>query len=139
VHRRINRLASIIGHAGGDYVSGKVSGFTGSGGDYSFMFAADRTLVGFEACRVFKIQVTYQRVPWFSWLPFVHTNHPTREQTNVAAAALKQAAETDRPALFGYLGSGLVASGVPCTFKSKGLSLNHDSGNEFVLSFHDQA
>jgi hypothetical protein len=52
---------------------------------------------------------------------------------------LKHAADAGVPALFGYLGGGLIASGAPCTFKSKGLLLEHDAGNEFVLSFHDQA
>ena len=130
-------LPSLV-FAGGDYVPGKISDFTGNDGEYSFTFAAERTLVGLEACPLLKVHVTYARVPWLSWLPFVHSSHPTREQTNMAAAVLKQAAEAGRPALFGYLGGGLIASGEPCTFKSNGLLLDRDAGKEFVLSFYDR-
>ncbi|WP_227818180.1 hypothetical protein [Nitrogeniibacter aestuarii] len=130
-------LPSLV-FAGGDYVSGKVSDFTGNDGEYSFTFAAERTLVGLEACSVLKVHVTHKRVPWLSWLPFVHSSHPTQEQTNMAAVVLKQAAEAGHPALFGYLGDGLIASGAPCTFRSHGLLLDDNEGKELVLSFYDR-
>ena len=123
--------------AGGDYVSGKVSEFSGKDGVYAFTFVAERTLAGLEQCQSLKVRVEYGRVPWYSWLPFVHTNHPTKAQTDSAAFLLQSAHQTLEPILFGYLGSGLVPSTAPCTFKSKGLAVERDRGNEFVLSFHN--
>lgn len=125
--------------AGGDYVSGKVSSFSGNDGTYTFTFVAKKTLVGLEQCQSLTVNVEYGRVPWYSWLPFVHTNHPTKAQTESAASLLQTAHRASQPILFGYLGYGLVPSRVPCTFKSKGLAVESDRGREFVLSYHDQA
>jgi hypothetical protein len=125
--------------AGGDYVSGRISRFSGKDGDYTFTFVADQALVGLEQCQSLQVNVEYGRVPWYSWLPFVHTNHPTKAQTESAASVLQAAHRTSRPILFGYLGYGLVLSSAPCTFKSKGLAIENDRGHEFVLSYHDQA
>jgi hypothetical protein len=128
-----------LANAGGDYVSGKVRGFSGDDGEYSFTFAPDGRLVGFEGCQSFTVNVTYERVPWYSWLPFMHTNHPSKAQTKFAAELLRKAEQSSEPILFGYLGYGLVPSTGHCTFKSKGLALEHDADREFVISYHDQA
>lgn len=125
--------------AGGDYVSGRISSFSGEDGVYAFTFEAEQTLVGLEQCRSLKVNVEYALVPWYSWLPFVHTNHPTKAQTESAGSFLQAAYRTSRPILFGYLGYGLVPSSAPCAFKSKGLAIENDRGREFVLSYHDQA
>jgi hypothetical protein len=121
--------------AGGDYVPGRVANFSGDDGSYAFTFAADRELV--QGCQTLEVRVRYSRVPWYSWLPFVHTSHPTKDQTDLAAAMLRQAAQTSRSVLFGYVGYGLVPSGERCTFVSRGLVLERDGDFEVVLSFHD--
>ena len=132
-------LLPSLAFAGGDYVSGRVSSFSGADGAYNFTFVSDQSLVGLEQCKTLTVNVEYERVPWYSWLPFIHTNHPTESQTESAASLLQAAHRTSQPILFGYLGYGLVPANAPCTFKSKGLAIENDSGHEFVLSYHDQA
>jgi len=132
-------LLPVLALAGGDYASGKVRSFSGKDGVFTFTFVTEQRLVGLEQCQSLTVNVEYGRVPWYSWLPFVHTNHPTKAQTESAASLLQDAHRASKPVLFGYLGYGLIPSSAPCTFKSKGLAIEHDSGHEFVLSYHDQA
>jgi len=140
--KRIGVLTSLLlpslALAGGDYVSGTVSDFSGKDGIYSFTFVAEQPLVGLEQCQSLRVSVEYGHVPWYSWLPFAHSSHPTKAQTESAASLLQAAHRTLQPILFGYLGNGLVPSSTPCTFKSKGLAIESDRGREFVLSYHDQ-
>ena len=131
-------LVPFAAAAGGDYASGKVADFSGQNGSYAFTFKGDRPLVGMNKCPSLKVLVEYQRVPWFSWLPFIESGHPTEEETDKAAKMLQAAEQGSNAVSFGYMGNGLVPSGEPCTFKSKGLSIKQDAGKEFVLSFHDQ-
>jgi hypothetical protein len=140
--KRIGAMVSLVlpslALAGGDYVSGTVSAFSRKDGIFSFTFVAARTLVGLEQCQSLRVSVEYGRVPWYSWLPFVDSGHPTKAQTESAASLLQAAHRTSQPILFGYLGHGLVPSSAPCTFKSKGLAIESDRGRQFVLSYHDQ-
>jgi hypothetical protein len=116
-------LVPALAFAGGDYVPGKVTNFSGEDGIYSFTFAADGELVGPEACQMLKVNVEYAHVRWYSWMPFIRTSHPTKKQTELAAAVLREADQKSKSILFGYLG----------------LALERDADREFVLSFHDPA
>lgn len=128
-------FASCVAIAGGDYVSGYVAEFSGSEGTYVFTFrqseAKPRAPL-IQGCAELKVHVTYQRVPWYSWLPFIRSSHPTREQTIEAGAVLQEASSKKGEVAFGFMGYGLVPSGSPCTFLSKGLLLD----NGVVLSFN---
>jgi hypothetical protein len=129
-------LTSIPVLAGGDYVLVKISKFSGYDGNYSMSFKQteiDREplLMG---CNEFKVTVEYKNVPWYSWLPFVQSSHPTKQQTIKAASLLLDAFKTNRAISFGYMGRGLIPTGEKCSFSSKGLILEF---NNVVLSFHD--
>lgn len=127
-------VVSNIAVAGGDYAIGKITSFSGENGNYLFRFVqTDNRAELLRGCREFEVKVTYKRVPWFSWLPFVHTSHPTREGTIKAALFLMNANQSNREVGFGYMGYGLVPADTPCSFLSLGLSL--ESG--YVLSFHN--
>jgi hypothetical protein len=126
--------------AGGDYVLGEIASFSGENGSYQFQFTqTDRhSYPLLEGCLQFEVAVEYQRVPWFSWLPFVQTGHPSIKETEEAAAFLKAASTSSKAVLFGFMGYGLVPSGEHCTFTSRGLSLVQEEGKKIVLSYHDQ-
>lgn len=121
--------------AGGDFVRGVVTDFSGADGNYAFTFTQterkDWLLIG--NCTAIKVQVRYQRIHWADWLPFTASAHPTRQHTVQAGAILADAAQQRKPIAFGYLGRGLVATQAACTFTSKGLRLQ--DGN-VVLAFH---
>ena len=124
--------------AGGDCVSGSISGFSGSEGVYTFHFeqleSRDALIL---RCLNFDVSVHYGRVPWYSWLPFVKSNHPTFEQTEAAAAFLRAAEHDHRPVQFCYMGGGLEPTVQRCTFQCKGLVLEGDPSDPLVISFHD--
>lgn len=130
-------VVPVLAFAGGDFTSGKITSFSGGNGHYKFTFDADKPLVGFEQCKALKIEVVYARVPWYSWLPYVHSSHPTKNQTAQAATLLEVAHRESTPVLFGYMGSGLIPSGARCEFNSKGLSVEGEGETQFVLSYHD--
>lgn len=125
--------------AGGDYALGKVSNFTGEDGNYSFRFTqTDGRAELLQGCREFDVRINYGRVPWYSWLPFVHTSHPTEEKTKEAVSFLRKANLENRAVYFGYMGYGLVPTGGgSCSFLSRGMSLEREKEKSFVLSFHN--
>lgn len=130
-------LVSNIAVAGGDYVLGKVVSFSGGNGNYIFRFVQiDNHHKLIPSCQEFEVRVTYKRVPWFSWLPFVHASHPTKEKTKEAASFLLRANRENREVNFGYMGYGLVPTDTPCSFLSRGMSLESEKEKNFVLSFH---
>ncbi|MGM9514815.1 hypothetical protein ACS5PK_11225 [Roseateles sp. DB2] len=123
--------------AGGDYSAGTVSNFSGERGNYTFVITWDQPPARYEQCRQAKVEVRQERSPWYSWLPFVHSDHPTLEQTDQAASLLAAAQRSSKKVSFGYMGNGLPPADGQCQFKSKGLRVEHDSGGQFVLSYHD--
>ena len=136
-------FSAVLARAGGDYVEGLVTTFSGSEGVYSFHFAqselARPALVGID-CREFDVSVRYPPTPWYSWLPWVQPFYPTLKDTTIAADYLKQAADKRHPINFGYMGSGLVPSGPPCHFESHGLELSVEPGRATaVLAHHKPA
>lgn len=130
-------LFSSAGLAGGDYFLGKVIAFAGENGNYTFRFAQSGPGRDFwNGCKELTVRVHYQRVPWFSWLPFVYSSHPTKQQTEIAALFLQGASRAGQEVYFGYLGYGLVPNGA-CAFSSRGLRLDQDNGKPVVFSYHD--
>lgn len=132
-------LLSSAALAGGDFTLGKVIAISGESGNYSFRFVqTDRRKELLAGCREFNVIVHYERVPWFSWLPFVHTTHPSKQQTEDAALFLRSASQSSQEIYFGYMGYGLVRTGSSCSFSSRGLVLEQEQGKQFVLSYYDQ-
>lgn len=138
--RRIYLFAALLvafrpAIAGGDFVYGYVTEFSSSAGTYAFTFkqseAKPRAPL-IQQCVELKVSVAYQRVPWYSWLPFIHSSHPSREQTIAAAAVLQEASNKKHEVAFGFMGYGLMPSGSSCAFLSKGLLF--DDG--VILSFN---
>ena len=130
-------LVALPAVAGGDFVKGSITNFVGRDGDYAFRF--EQTEAGSEleaGCRGFVVSVRYARVPWYSWLPFIHTDHPTREQTIAAAEYLADASHSHALVNFGYMGSGLAPTGEKCSFRTKGLRLEKEGSESIVLAYH---
>ncbi len=124
--------------AGGDSVLGKVDRLAGKDGNYSFTFAqTDERSALMPGCQKLEVKVEYGGVPWYSWLPFVQTSHPAREETDEAASYLLKAQRDGREVYFGYMGGGLRRASRPCSFISKGLLLYPPDKKDHVLSFHD--
>lgn len=129
-------LFSGIALAGGDFVRGKLTGFSGESGNYSLTFEQSELSHELKpGCRVLHVEVSYEQVPRFSWLPFVHTRHPTKMQTDHAAEFLLAAYKEQNEIQFGYMGGGLVPTEHACSFSSKGLMLEEGG---FVLSYSDR-
>ena len=134
-------LALPSANAGGDFVSGHVASFHGGDTNFTFVFVASspaRPLV--EQCTVMEVSVEYARVPWYSWLPFVHSGHPSKEQTVAAVRYLSAAHGSHDVIRLGYMGYGLVPTETACSFRSRGLAIEHvdADGHVVVLSYHDQ-
>lgn len=126
--------------AGGDYVSGKVVGIKSEDGKYIIRFAQTENALPnlIAGCKEIETTVQYSRVPWFSWLPFISSSHPSRKETDEAIEYMRTANFNNQLIYFGYMGNGLVPTGAKCSFRSKGLRLFHDRGITSVLSYHDQ-
>ncbi len=122
--------------AGGDYVLGRVLSFSGDAGKYNLTFSQTnintRPLI--KGCYEFKAIVKYENVPWYSWLPFIRSTHPTKDQTIIAASLLLDAFEKNQEIGFGYMGGGLMPTAEKCTFVSKGLIREFDN---VILSFNN--
>jgi len=127
--------------AGGDYVHGRITSFFELKGTYYFDFVehSNRTSELMKGCRNLKVRIKYGRVPCYSWLPFVHSSHPTSEQTEEAIKFLHHAYQESHGVYFGYIGYGLAHTDESCVFESKGLQLSpyEVNGTKVVLSFHD--
>jgi hypothetical protein len=89
-------------------------------------------------CKEIKVVVNHSRVPWFSWLPFVKSEHPTKKETLESIEYLRNASRANQTIYFGYMGYGLVPTDQKCSFKSKGLKIEKDDGKLLVLSYHNQ-
>ncbi|ANE54297.1 hypothetical protein [Methylomonas sp. DH-1] len=122
--------------AGGDYVFGRVLSFSGDAGKYNFTFSQTNInrMPLIKACYEFKVIVNFENVPWYSWLPFIRSSHPTKEQTVIAASLLLDAFEKSQEIGFGYMGGGLIPTLEKCTFVSKGLTSEFDN---VILSFNE--
>jgi len=123
--------------AGGDYAQGFVSAFQAKGGAYTFRFTQTEQQALVPGCPSFAVSVLHRRVPWYTWLPFVQSSHPTEQETAAAASFLRAAALQRRLVSFGYMGNGLVGTDSSCSFTANGLKLGKDERTIYVLAFHD--
>jgi len=125
--------------AGGYAVSGRVESVAQQGDVYVIHFIQtgnESELV--KDCKQINITLKYSRVPWFSWIPFMESGHPTKRETIESVEYLKKANKDNQTIYFGYMGYGLVPTGQKCSFKSKGLKIEVDNGKWLVLSYHDE-
>jgi hypothetical protein len=125
---------------GGDAVAGRVGSVVQQADVYMIHFIqTDGHDELINDCKEIKVEVKHSRVPWFSWLPFIKTEHPTKKETVESIEYLKNANKADQTVYFGFMGYGLVPTDKKCSFRSKGLKIIElQNGNRAVMSFHDQ-
>lgn len=123
--------------AGGDYSEVSIKNFTGSGSNANFTieFVNDRKFD--ESCDALKVSLKYKRVPWYSWLPFVHSSHPTQVETREAVMHLEESFKENLNVYFGYIGGGLIPTDKPCEYVSKGLNMDEFDNYKYIHAFHD--
>jgi hypothetical protein len=132
-------LLPVFCFAGGDYVAGRVESVEQQGGVYIIHFIhTDDQHELIKGCKEITVLVKHSRVPWFSWLPFIRSDHPTQKETTESIEYLKSANKAKQTVYFGYMGYGLVPTEQTCSFKSKGLKIKVDNDKWLVLSYHDQ-
>jgi hypothetical protein len=126
--------------AGGDYVAGIVTNMSEKDGINIFRFVqADESRYELmKGCKEIEVSVNYERVPWFSWLPFVKSGHPSKKETVEAIEYLEKARKNRQTVYFGYMGYGLVPTDTKCSFKSRGLQIIYDRGIRAVFSYYNQ-
>jgi len=128
-------LSLLSGHAraGGDFSQFKVLAYSEINGVYHFSLEEkqnSRQLIG--SCKSFDVRVNYKRVPWYSWLPFVHTSHPSYDDTITALKYIKDAYDSNKDVYFGYMGNGLGSTSAACVFDSYGLKIDGTT----ILSYY---
>lgn len=122
--------------AGGAFAPGTIAELSVEGDLTSFTFErAARKPPLVEGCPSITVKVRYSRVPWYSWLPFARTSHPSEEQTRTALRYIESAYRDKSQVVFGPMGRGLMATEMPCVFRSRGLLLGGDEKGRHVLSF----
>lgn len=90
-------LVPSICFAGGDAVSGLVKSIESKGDTILISFIEDDGQSDLNKnCKEYKINVKYSRVPWFSWLPFIKSSHPSKKETEEAIEYLKTAKKNNR-------------------------------------------
>ncbi|WP_157205578.1 hypothetical protein [Methylomonas koyamae] len=86
----------------------------------------------FGGCRQLDIKVKYQYVPWYSWLPFIQTTHPSKEDNEEALDFVHKSFIDRREIYFTVAGNGLIETKTKCVFESKGLR----QFGQFVFSYY---
>ncbi len=122
--------------AGGSYSQMRVMEFDSSGSDASFTVKFTNDIRFNESCEIIKVRLNYSLVPWYSWVPFVRSNHPNSEQTKKALLHIEKAFKHKREVNFGYMGNGLVSTENVCEYLSKGLSFEEYKGVVYIMSFY---
>lgn len=120
----LNALSSHA-YAGGDFSQFKVLAYSEMNAVYHFSLEekqSSRQLI--SGCKNFDVRVNYKRVPWYSWLPFVHTSHPSYDDTIKALEYIKDAYDSNKDVYFGYMGNGLGRTSAACVFDSYGLKID---------------
>ena len=118
-------LLSDYAHAGGDFSQFKVLTYSEMNDVYHFSLEEkknSRQLI--NGCKNFDVRVNYKRIPWYSWLPFVHTSHPSYDDTIKALNYIKDAFDSNKDVYFGYMGNGLGKTSAACVFDSYGLKID---------------
>ncbi len=132
-------IFSSILYAGGDYVLINVKSFEEQKGIAKIKIKQidDRNPL-IKGCPEFEVAITHKRVPWFSWLPFVESSHPTKKENQESLNLLFEAYHNKVPINFGYMGYGLADTEKECSFVSYGLKTLKTEESEAVLSFHNE-
>jgi hypothetical protein len=132
---------STLVHAGGDYWLVKVEEQIKDDIPRNLKLEISEPTRGvLHGCRQITVLLEYQRVPFWSWLPFMGSSHPTKDETTKAVEFLNNKFAKSAQTYFGFIGGGLFkVPSTECTFKSKGLKLMKiDKDNESaVLSYYD--
>lgn len=132
-------LVSQTCYAGGDFVLGRIAYVFAVDEEYTIRFTQTELRPELmKGCKDITVNVSYSRVPWYSWLPFINSGHPDMDQHTDAVQHLIDAQKSKKEIYFGYIGGGLISVEEPCTFASKGLSLTNVDGKLVVFSFHDE-
>ncbi|MEJ2497012.1 MAG: hypothetical protein P8Y43_05980 [Sulfurovaceae bacterium] len=134
----IGILSSIL-YAGGDYVLVDVQSFEEQKGIVKIKIKQidDRDPL-MKGCFEFEVAITHKRVPWFSWLPFMKSSHPTKKENQASLGLLLEAYQDKVPTNFGYMGYGLAGTEKECSFVSYGLKTIKTEEGEAVLSFYSE-
>ena len=123
--------------SGGDYGVYKVDSIV-ENGDISiiYLFVVRKPSSLLDDCERIKLSIDYERVPWFSFLPFVHTNHPSADDTETALNFLHRGMNESSEIYLGYVGSSMLSAG-ECDYLGKGLrvELFGDEKYEAVVVF----
>ena len=85
-----------------------------------------------EPCSRFQVKLKYERVPWYSWVPFVDSYHPSPSENQAAIQKMKGYHKNQTVFEFGEV-SGLKQTKSACVFMSKGLKVTKD---KFIVSFY---
>ena len=95
-------------YAGGDSSKAQVLSIVGSHGYYQISVRQIEHLIYDDGCTTYNIRITPPRKTFWDLLGLRQAgDHPTAEQTQAAAAVLKQYAANQHPLEIGYLGGGL--------------------------------
>ena len=122
--------------AGGDFTEGTIIKLEGDASSFQMTFIPNETPSSIEGCEKYEVSLSYERVPWFSWIPMVRTSHPSKDNTKEAIAYLRNSFNNQKTVRFGYMGSGLYPTNKNCSFLSKGFQLIQSEDIDFVLSFY---
>jgi len=124
--------------AGGGYGTPvKVSAFQTRGSLSEIVLEAisGKTIEG-QKCQRISLQVEHSRVPWYSFMPLMGSSHPSYGETQTALAYLQKAQQSKQSVQLISM-SGLGPTAAPCTFASKGLSLQQQGAGALVITrFH---
>jgi hypothetical protein len=117
-------------------VLGKVVQMSSERGRYTFQFAQDDGGPDLmPGCRKLEIEVRYTYRPQ-NWLPFVHSEYPSKKQTEKVVTFLKRVLREGREIFFGPVGEGFApVPGETCSFVSHALALEYRGERELVLSY----
>jgi len=128
--------AAARSRADDDSVLGKVVQMSSDRGLYAFQFEqSDGGPDLMPGCRKFEVEVRYSYRPQ-NWLPFVHSEYPSKKQTGGVVTFLKRALREGREIYFGTVGAGFApVPGESCSFVSQALALEYRGERELVLSY----
>ena len=98
----------LAAYAGGDFSKAQVLSIVGSHGYYRIFVRQIERPIYDDGCTTYNIRITPPRKTFWDLFGLGRAaHHPTAEQTQAAAAVLKQHAANRQPLKIGYLGGGL--------------------------------
>jgi hypothetical protein len=129
-------MLSLFVQADANSALGKVVQFSANRDKYTFQFAQSE---GGEdlmpGCRRLEVEIRYGLAPQ-AWLPFRHSNYPTKKQTQAAITFLKKALREGREIYFSSVANGLSPTKAHCVFASRALVLEYQGEKELIVSYY---